>query len=312
MSTWEEQVEALRQGVGMWEREGWHVRRWTGEKRVSFLHKYCTQEVRREPGQGAYGCVLTVKGGTKADLWVLLREDDLLAVCAPDAEEGLYKHLRRYALFDKIAMHKQASVVFSVWGPRAADSLQAVVPGDLPANSLDHLTLDSGLVVVRNDWVVEPGYDLIVAADQRDEVRTRLLAAGALPVEGEAVDTLRLEAGVPLYGPDMGEKTIPVEVGLEARAISYDKGCYIGQEVIVRIKHRGKVNRRLRVLSFAEPPPPLPAPLHVGEKEVSLLTSASRSSRGGWVGLAVVHRKYEAGTTLDLGGQAATLHEAPL
>lgn len=309
------EAAALREGAGLYERHGWSLRRWTGEKRVTFLHNYITQEVRREPGQGAYGCVLTVKGGTVGDLWIALRKEDLLAWCAPQAEQPLYKHLKRYAIFDKVKMTDLGAerALLSVAGPRALELAGGVV-GELPAGALDHRTLEAfgGLVVVRDDWLDVPGLTLIVAREQAGELAGELCAAGVQPVGQRALEALRVERGVPLYGVDMSEKTIPVEAGLEAKAIDYDKGCYTGQEVIVRIKHRGKVNRRLvglRLPAEAE----VGAPLFVGEKEVATLTSAV-PVEGGARGLTILHRKYVAGAELQLGsaqGPSAEIVELP-
>jgi len=310
------EARALREGAGLYERHGWSLRRWTGDKRVTFLHNYITQEVRREPGQGAYGCVLNVKGGTVGDLWVALREDDLLAWCSPRAEQPLYKHLKRYAIFDKVKMEDAAQerALLSVAGPQALALVEGVIPGELPQGPLDHRTIEGfgELVVVRDDWLDVPGVTLIVTRARAGELVEELCAAGVRPVGQRALEGLRVERGVPLYGVDISEKTIPVEAGLEAKAIDYDKGCYTGQEVIVRIKHRGKVNRRLvglRLPAEAE----VGAALFSGEKEVGTLTSAV-PAEGGARGLTILHRKYEVGAELRLGsaeGPAAEVVELP-
>lgn len=310
------EARALRDGAGLYERHGWALRRWTGEKRVTFLHNYITQEVRREPGQGAYGCVLTVKGGTVGDLWVALREDDLLAWCAPQASQPLYKHLKRYAIFDKVKMEDVSAerALLSVAGPRGLEVVASVIPGELPAGGLEHRTLAEfgELVVVRDDWLNAPGVTLIVSRAQAGELAQRLREAGARPVGQDALEGLRVQQGVPLYGVDMSEKTIPVEAGLESKAIDYDKGCYTGQEVIVRIKHRGKVNRRLVGIQLSGAAA-AGAPLFAGEKEVGTLTSAV-PVEGGARGLSILHRKYEVGAELRLGGAegpAALVVELP-
>ncbi|MGE0711121.1 MAG: folate-binding protein YgfZ [Planctomycetota bacterium] len=312
------QQRAFREGAAVWERRGWQLRRWSGEKRLDFLHKYCTQEVRRPAGEGAYGCVLTVKGGTVGDLWALVRQDDLLVLCAPAAAEGLYAHLGRYARFDRVVMDDLSAEwrVLSVSGPRSGVVVAAATGASLPAGQLQHAALGEG-VLVRDDWLGAEGYDLIVAAAEAGGRLAALLAAGATEAADEALAAARIEAGVPLYGVDMDEGTIPVEAGLEERAIAYDKGCYTGQEVIVRIKHRGKVNRHLRGLLLPEGElPATPLPLFSGEKEVGPLTSAARSARlGRPVGLAILHRKYEPGTTLALGapdGPPAEIAALPL
>jgi folate-binding protein YgfZ len=312
---------ALREGAGLWVRDAWRLHRFGGAGRVEFLHKYCTQEVRLEPGRGAYGCVLTVKGATVGDLWVFIRDEDLLMVTAPAAAAGVAKHLGRYALFDTVSLDDVSDdlSLASVWGPKAG-AVVADVLGVEIADALAHSTVDwqgGEVVVARNDFADVPGYDLIAARGQSAELHAALAAAGAPQVSEEAVEQVRVEAGTPLFGADLTDSTIPIELGLTERAISFDKGCYMGQEVIARVTHRGRVNRHLRGLRLAaDAPVETPAPLHVGSKKVGSLTSCVRSPRvGAVVGLGLVHRKHmEAGTELTLGegGPVAIVCDLPL
>jgi folate-binding protein YgfZ len=297
----------------------------SGADRVEFLHKYCTQEVRVEPGRGVYGCILTIKGAMLGDLWVLVRDDDMLVVTPPAATEGLFKHLSRYALFDKVDLTDVSSerVVISVWGPTAQAALAAIgAPSPSGDAQLDHCTAQwegSELVVARNDFAGLPGWDLIVLREGAVTLLNALADADAKPVCDAVVEQLRVEAGVPLYGSDLGESTIPLEAGLEERAISFDKGCYMGQEVIARISHRGRPARHLCGLRFPAgtlaDSVSLPVPLLVGDKEVGQLTSCVHSPRlDALVGLATVRRKHvEPGTELQAGNQGplGTVCELP-
>lgn len=299
---------ALREGAAVWVRAGWEVLRLSGGDPVEFLHKYVTQEVRRRPGQGAYGCVLTLKGGLVCDAWLLVGEGEVLALLPPGASEPARAHLRKYALLARVKLEPTAQVVVSVWGPAAAARCAAVL-GSLPPldEELDHAPVEvdgAPLRVVRDGAFGAPGYDLLVPAERAPALLDALVAAGARPVGAEAIEQVRVEAGVPLFGVDMDESTIPIEAGLEARAISYTKGCYLGQEVIARIAHRGRVNRHLRGLRFVGECD-VPAPLFLGEKEVGQLTSLVRSPRlgGAALGLGLVHRKgLEPGAALRVGG----------
>lgn len=315
--------EALRNGAGLWDRSAWHLRRFTGEGRLEFLHKYTTQEVRVDPGRGAYACCLTVKGAMKGDLWVYVRSDDLLVVTTAAAAAGLFKHLGRYALFDKVTMTDLAeeSTLRSVWGPRAGAAIASLVGADLTDLAhLEHRTLEHGgheLVVARNDLADTPGWDLILPLAAAAPFEAALLDAGAVRVDEEAIAQVRIEAGIPLFGADMGEATIPIEAGLEARAINYDKGCYIGQEVIARIHHRGRVNRHLLGFRIDADQVETPSALIAGEKEAGQLTSVVHSPRlgGALIGIGIIHRKYmEPGTELRVGdadGPLATVCSLP-
>ncbi len=316
---------ALREGAGVWVRDAWHLRRVTGADRLEFLHKYCTQEVRVEPGQGVYGCVLTIKGAMLGDLWVFVREDDLLIVTPPAATAGLFKHLSRYALFDKVSLDDVSSerLLISVWGPKARTALDALgVPSPAGDAQLMHCTGEwegGELLVARNDFAGLPGWDLIAPSEQAVSLLDALSNASARPVSDAVVEQLRVEAGVPLFGSDLGESTIPLEAGLGDRAISFDKGCYMGQEVIARISHRGRPARHLCGVRFPAATEakslPLPMPLLVGEKEVGQLTSCVHSPRlDALIGLATIRRKHvEPGTELKAGSQGplATVCELP-
>jgi tRNA-modifying protein YgfZ len=309
---------ALKSGCALWTRPGWHVHALRGDKRIDFLHSYITQEVRRDSGQAAYGCLLTVKGGLVADLWSLICDDELLLVSAPLAGPSAVKHLKRYALLARVALADLSETrrLLSLLGPQASELAGSL--GPLPEADLQHTTGSgdaSEVRILRNDWLGVPGYDLLVPTSQAESIGRRLRDAGATLVGEAAIRAQRVEVGIPIYGVDMHEKTLPLEAGLEERAINYDKGCYTGQEVVVRIKHRGKINRHLRGISLEELPSELPQPLfNETGKEVSALTSAVDAA-GKAHGLAIVHRKYPPGTTLHLGasdGPPVEVCELPL
>ena len=293
---------AAHEGAALWDRSRWSLRALPREAGLPFLHKFLTQDVATlAPGQGRYACCLSTKGGLKADLWLYVGAEQVWLLCAPEAEESLYSHLGRYARLSRVAFEDLADshAALSVWGPQAAAGLKGLSQGlragpDLPSEGEVAWGSEGGapFAIARNDLAGVPGYDLLLPAAQAQELVEALAAFGAQPLEGEALDSLRIEAGLPLYGVDLDEKTIPIEAGLEARAISYDKGCYTGQEVIARIKHRGKVNRHLRAFSFLERVD-LPAPLFAGAKQVGSVTTLASSPRlGGLIGLGLIHRKH--------------------
>jgi len=315
---------ALREGAGLFPLEGWSVHRATGGDRLDFLQKYCTQDVAGlEPGAGAYACCLTVKGAMVGDFWLLVRADDALLLVSPGARERLFAHLGKYALFDDVEFADASGELapWALWGPRAAAVLEAA-GATPPAAPLAHGPLALGgadVVCARNDRVDGPGFDLLLPVGSEEAAADALVAAGAARVGPAAVEQVRIEAGTPLYGVDMTEATIPLEAGLEERAISYDKGCYIGQEVIARIHHRGRVNRHLVAFELPEDgAPELPVGVFSDKKQVGRIGSAARSPRldGRPVGIGILHRKHaEPGTELHLGatdGPAVRVRSLPI
>ncbi|MCO5171610.1 MAG: aminomethyl transferase family protein [Planctomycetes bacterium] len=312
---------ALREGAGLWDAGAWGVLRFSGPSRLSFLHKYCTQDVKDlAPGAGAYGCCLTVKGGMVADLRALAREDDALVLVPPAARAALPQHLAKYALFDKVTIAPADDLtLLGLHGPRAAEVAGAVLgptPEGGPWSHAARAWSGHAVQVALAPLGALPGLHLVVPRDAAPGLADALVAAGARPVGSAALEQVRVEEGVPLFGVDLDERTIPIEAGLEAQGISFTKGCYIGQEVIARIAHRGHVNRTLAAVRLAAPPAAAQAPLLRDGKEVGAVTTWARSPRAGaLVGLALLHRKHaDPGTTLEAGpgGPAATVIALPV
>jgi folate-binding protein YgfZ len=179
----------------------------------------------------------------------------------------------------------------------------------------DHATLPgasgSGVLVVASHHYAESGFDLHAAETDAAALRAALRDAGARPIDAGAADLARIERGRPVFGVDMDHETIPLEAGLEARAISLTKGCYVGQEVIIRVLHRGhgRVARRLVGLVLDAGAVGAPGdPILAGDRSVGHVTSAAWSpARGRFVGLGYVHRDSSApgtGVTVRHGDAA--------
>ncbi len=149
------------------------------------------------------------------------------------------------------------------------------------------------------------GIDVLCEAPDVEAVRAALIDAGASPASEAAAEIVRVERGRPRYGVDIDESTIPQEAGLNERAVSFTKGCYVGQETVARLHYRGKPNRHLRGLRFFGPPDPAPpAPgeeLRLGERSVGRLGSVVESPRLGTIALALVRREASPGDTLTVG-----------
>jgi folate-binding protein YgfZ len=277
-----------------------------------------------EAGRVEYSVVLTPKGRIVSDLRLWRAEgsgaDDaalLLDVPAAGAE-ALRAHFARY-LPPRMARVEDVSAetsMVTVFGPDAALLLAREATGlRLEATDLDGLSegdlraLDVGgvrpLVIVRTCDVAGPAWDLIGDVEALASLRKRLEAAGACAVGSGVWEALRLEAGRPAFGDDLTAEVIPVEAGIQARAIDYEKGCYTGQEVIVRLRDRGRVNRHLRRLCLGDAPTPA-AGTEIwaadGSKVVGRVTSAAASPRLGTLALAYIRREVEPPGPVRVGG----------
>ena len=177
----------------------------------------------------------------------------------------------------------------------------------------------SPVVVARVSQLGVPGFCVYVEPARADDLRQALQAAGATVADPAAIETARIEAGYPLFGIDMTDDTIPLEAGIEGRAISLSKGCYVGQEVIIRVLHRGqgRVARKLVALRIEGDPPSRGTKIWSGEREIGFVTSAASSDRLGTVALGYVHRDFvEPGTRVEIdiagGRAAAVVSERPI
>jgi folate-binding protein YgfZ len=205
--------------------------------------------------------------------------------------------------------------VFGVHGPSAARMIQnatGISVIDL-ASPYDNVTATS-LTIVRDDGLGLPGYDLYMPAGDADAARARFIEAGAVPASEETAETLRIEAGRARFGLDMNTDTIPLEAGIGDRAISFTKGCYVGQEVIIRMMHRGHGRVARRLVSIVLSGGPVPArgtKIHVGDRGVGEITSATASPKlGALLALGYVHRDHaEPGTELSVGGSQARVYQ---
>ena len=284
-----------------------------------YLHGMVSNDVQGlRPGQGCHACLLSVKGKLVGDLVILdLGEPGLLLCLAAAAREGVLKTLDRHLIMDNATVRDASTELdaLQVIGTSAAEALGRALPslaasdlGGLVRYSFAVATVGSAaLRVVAVPPLGEPTFSVIGPPAAVTTLRNALLADGAQLLDEAQADILRVEAGLPEYGRDLDEDRMPAEAGLND-AVSFDKGCYMGQEVVVRLRDRGHLNRRLCGLRIATEGA-LPA---VGSKlrspdrpQAAVLTSVVRSPRFGAIGLAYVHRSaWEPGTQLELLGTA--------
>ena len=274
-----------------------------GSDREKFLHGQVTNEILRlQLGQGTYAALVTAKGKLETDLFVYKLPEELLLDFEPGLTERITERLLRYVIAEDVQIVDVAPHygLLSVHGPRAAELLSAtsLIPA-LPEKSLNwaKATLPGGeLYVAHNSRYGVPGYDLFVPKDDLLAVAEKL-AASIKPVGLKACEMLRIENGIPRFGIDMNETNLAPEA-LNENAISYAKGCYIGQEVIARIRTYGKVAKALRLLRLPDELTHLPVSgekLFKNSKEAGYITSATLSPKhGAKVALAYIRKEANA------------------
>jgi folate-binding protein YgfZ len=292
-----------------------------GADRARYLHGQVTNDVKKlAAGEGLYAALTTNKGKLESDLNIYCLADELLLDFEPGLTAKVTARLEKFIVADDVQIVDAAPHygLLSVQGPKAAQVIHALElfgHGDLPAKPLASVKLSDsmlGEIYLANHPRLGAagvaGFDLFVPNAALGAVADKLVAAaksaGGGAVGWSAWETVRIEAGIPRYGADMDESHLPLECGIEARAIVYGKGCYIGQEVLNRIHTIGHVNRELRGLRLAENLPALPRQgdkLLQGGREVGQVTSAVQSPKCGKIALGYVRREaFQPGTELQL------------
>lgn len=297
------QYRQLREECGLLDRSARGKLAVRGPDAAEYLQGQLTNDVESlQPGDGQYAALLDRKGHMQADMRVLRpAAEEILLDTEPEALAATLRHLQMYSIGRDVAVTDVSSerAILSLIGPR---SVEIAGTAALPENSCEATTVGTVecLAVGSRD-----GIDLIPAAAETEGLRALLLAAGAAPVSAEAAEILRVEAGAPRFGAEMGSETMPAEAGIVEDAVSFTKGCYIGQETVARLHYKGRPNRHLRGLRLSAPAEPGSA-LRLGEKEVGRLGSACVSPALGPIGLAILRREAEPGARVDVGEDGVT------
>jgi len=284
--------EALRQKAGVLDLSFRGRLCLTGADRARFLHGQVTNDVNRlRPGQGCYAALVTAKGRMQSDLNIFCLAEELLLDFEPGYTDRVAPRLEKYIVADDVQVVNVADAygLLSLQGPAAAEVARAVgLFAELPAEPFESRTMKDPalgeLCLVNQPRLGTAGFDWFAPSAGLAALAEKLLAAatalGGRACGWEAFEAARIEAGLPRFGQDMDETNFPQECGLEGRAMSYNKGCYIGQEVLNRIHTVGHVNRELRGLRLASNLAPLPAKgdklFHDG-REAGYVTSALAS-----------------------------------
>ncbi|MEE9275513.1 MAG: glycine cleavage T C-terminal barrel domain-containing protein [bacterium] len=269
--------------------------RFSGSDAAEFLHGMLSNRVSDlAAGEGSYSTFLTRQGKIVSDLTLYRTEEDIAADLPPGMAPRLAEALDAYIIMEQIEVEDRTEslAALGAFGPGARAGLAAAgleVPG-LPEHG--HIER-KGVRIARELWTGEEGYLLTTPAGEAEGLWDALAGAGLRPAGLAAFETLSLEAGVPLYGKDMSEAVNPMQAGLELRAIDFEKGCYLGQEVVAKIKYLGQVNRGLVGIRIeGDAVPEGNAKVLFGEEEVGALTRAALSPTEGKVlALAYLHRR---------------------
>ena len=287
-----------------------------GPDRAGFLHGFLTNDIANlAAGHGCYAAWLTPQGRMLCDMHVL-ESGDMILLDVPDAErDSATARLEQFHFSEDVQVEPLTSLR-GVWihGPAAPRMVAAAGAGDTSTfaswTQYQNARLEiAGVpaVVARIDELAVPGFVVYVDAQHENHVRSAFVFAGALEATSESLEAARLEAAYPVFGVDMTSETIPLEAGIEQRAISMTKGCYVGQEVIIRVLHRGhgRVARRLVRMQIEGRTPARGAKVFSGDREIGFVTSAATSPRMGPLALGYVHRDFaDDGTALEIDADA--------
>jgi folate-binding protein YgfZ len=296
------EYERLTESVGLLDRSSRGKLRLTGGEAADYLQGQVTNDVAAlSPGSGLYAALLNHKGKMLADMRILRGEDFIWIDCEPEALPTLVRNVSMYSIGRDVS-HEDVSAAYSILsliGPEARERLDDPPPAEEHAfTSGEH-----GLYVA-----TDLGVDVICAAADAEAARQAL---GVEAVSEEAAECLRIESGRPRFLYDVSTDTIPQEAGLNERAVSFTKGCYVGQETVARLHYKGKPNRHLRGLRLSEPAT-RGDEIRLGERVVGEVGSTAVSPALGPIALAVIRREAEPGATVHVGEASAEAKVADL
>lgn len=321
------ETEALHAGVGLFDRSAFSRLELLGADRTRFLNGLVTCDVHElAAGRGTYGYITEQKAGILADVAVYALEDRFWLDLPPGREAAVRAHLEKYIVADRVEVVALDEMIpLAVLGPQIDPTLErgplAVAESrggpdlilDRPWSHARAMLWGSEVRLARHERLGRPGVVVWVSASIADLFADDLLAHVAtangseiVPVGLAAYDDQRVRSGVGLFGLDFDERTLPQELGEEV-GIDYDKGCYLGQEVVARLRYRGQVPRQLRRVVFDQDPGPieLGAEVLYEDRSVGTLTSLS-GPRAPRVGLArLARRAFEPGTKVEVAGRGA-------
>jgi folate-binding protein YgfZ len=309
---------ALSGGAGLTDLSTRGRIRVTGEDRARLLHAMTTNHVQQmKPGDGIYAFFLNAQGRIQADAYILCFEDRFLLDTEPETRETLFAHLDKFIIADDVTLDDVTSetLCLGLEGPNSAE-IAAAAGLPAPHHRYSHLEWEDAAVAAISG-TGHQGVRIYAPAARRDEIVQRLEGAGAVAASAEDVEAVRIRNFHPRFGVDFTESTLPQETQL-MHALHFQKGCYLGQEIVERIRSRGHVNKQLMGFRMdGHSVPSVGANLFAGGKEVGEVTSCTAAPGDGLVepavfGLAYVRVPYnKPGTVAGIDGRPAELF-APL
>ena len=300
----------------------------SGKDRASYLQGLLTNDVvALKAGEGCYAAYLTAHGRMIADLWVYELGDAMLVTLSADVKDAVLAKLDQF-IFSEDVQLGDATATFAqigIVGPCASADLTRLAP-DVSRETLEALPVHGNVRGTRDGQAVilarildagEPGFDVFVERQHAANVLTALRAMDVAELDEATAEAIRIEAGVPMFHRDMDEETIPLEAGIESQAISMTKGCYVGQEVIIRVLHRGhgRVVRKLVGLTMevGASVPARGALVRGDGRDIGQITSACPSpALQRPIALGYVHRDFvEPGTVVSVDDRQAEVTKLP-
>jgi folate-binding protein YgfZ len=330
-----DQYHALRRSAGIVDRSARGRLLLTGTDRRSYLQGLLSNDiVALAAGGGCYATYLTAQGRMIADMRVFELGDALLVDLDGSLAQTVADRWSQFIFSEDVQVQNLSSSTaeIGVYGPHAAEALRAALAASAAPHDVAHATLLRSLPVysnVRESFHSEPvtviasddigvlGFDVVLPVNRKADMTSLLQRGGAREASEAAAEVCRIEGGRPLFLTDMHDDTIPLEAGIEDRAISLTKGCYVGQEIIIRVLHRGhgRVARKLVGLTL-EPGASVPhrgAAVASGSRDIGAVTSAVDSpDLGRPIALGYVHRDFvQPGTPVEIGGIPASVAALP-
>lgn len=302
--------EALRHGAAWLDLSARGKIKVTGEDRSRLLHAMTTNHVEQlTPGSGCYAYFLSAQGRILADVNLLCRADHFLLDTEPETREKIFKHLDSYIIADDVTLEDITDrlATIAVEGPAAAAILAKL---GAPALDREYDHAEWGrMLVVRATYTGGPGFFVITPVEDRVSLTERLESAGVMAAHPDAFLIVRIENGRPRYGVDISERYLAQETN-QARAMHFQKGCYLGQEIVERVRSRGQIHRVLVPLQIeGTEAPEAGTKLHAGDASAGEITSAVFSPAVGKVAaLAHVRVEYSRpGSEIFLGDRSAVV-----
>lgn len=280
-----------------------------GRDRAALLQRLSTNDIERlRPGQGAQ-TVLTSSIGRIIDLLTIyVFEESLLVVTSIGQGPAVFGYLKKNIFFnDQVTLEPagRSLAQLALYGPRSTEilaevSTSAITPLTLHGTAMLQIA-GAAIRIARCHGFSDSAYRLFVPSEALESVRAALQQAGSTTLGADSYECLRIEAGLPLFGKELSQEYIPLETGL-LEAVSFTKGCYVGQEIIARMESRGRLAKQLRGLRLSEPiTNPLPLKLRIDGKDAGDLTSSTNSPRYGPIALAYVRTAHaDPGTRIEI------------